>query len=865
MGAEMTSRSAQTPMMRQFLALKAQVPDALLFFRMGDFYELFLNDAEVAAPLLDLVLTSRDKDAENPIPMCGIPFHAAEGYIRRLLEAGHRVAIGEQVEDPKLAKGLVRREIVEVISPGIVADAARLSGSEANYVAAALRAGTELGFAYLDASTGEFAAMRTEAAGVLQAELARVAPRELLLREVDKDLTERLPSKIVARFVPAADFEPRSVLERVGRTPHGFEARQDSPQHCAAAAVWATVSTFQPAALESVDELRQYRAADHMLLDPSTRSHLELLRNTRDGGERGTLLETLDQTRTPMGRRLLVSRMGEPLLDPDAIQARQEEVERWIGSDMERRHLRDALRRVGDLERSVTRVLLPAVSPRDLAALRSSLAGVLGVHEHAPVPEDQVTVVRALVECLRRTLVDEPPTPPRGEPYIGYICDGADPGVDRIRSEAEQGDAYLAELEIRERERLGIKGLRVRYNRVFGYSIEVSKAHTSKVPESYRRKQTTANAERYTTEELLHWEGVVLRSREAAAEAEARVLGALRDDVAERASSLRQVSRSIAALDVAQCLAEVARTHDYVRPTLDHSRELRIVAGRHPVAERFTPDGFIPNDVHVDGAGVHFLILTGPNMAGKSTLLRQLALIALLAQMGSWVPAEAAHVGIVDRIFTRVGASDSLTTGESTFMVEMRETASILSEATERSLVLLDEIGRGTSTFDGLSIAWAVSEYLHDTPGLRPRALFATHYHELADLAQTRAGVRNFHFACAERDGDILFLRRMEPGAASRSYGIEVAKYAGLPPAVVQRARDVLQNLEGGEFDEGGRPRLARKAAPARRPAPAQLGLFESARDPLREALRELDPDRMTPIDALLELVRLKRQVDGAG
>jgi len=857
----MKSRSAETPMMRQFLSLKAKVPDALLFFRMGDFYELFLEDAEVAAPLLDLVLTSRDKDAENPIPMCGIPFHAAEGYIRRLLEAGHRVAIGEQVEDPKLAKGLVKREVVEVISPGIVADASRLSGAEANYVGAIYREGMQYGLAYLDASTGEFRATGTDSPAVLAAELARVAPRELLVREADKDLIERLPASIVPRKVHADDFEPKAVIERVGRELHGLDAGAAQAEHRAAAAVFATVAAFQPAALASVEELRIYRAADRMLLDPSTRSHLELLRNTRDGTERGSLLETLDQTRTPMGRRELIHRIGEPLLDPDAIRARQDDVARWIESDLERRNLRDALRRVGDLERCLTRVLLPHVAPRELATLRTALLGVEGVHERVGLPGELMASVQGVARSLLASLVEEPPTPPRGEPYVGYICDGVDSEVDRIRSEAEQGDAYLAELEARERETLGIKGLRVRYNRVFGYSIEVSKAHASKVPEHYRRKQTTANAERYTTEELLHWEGVVLRSREAAATAEAQVLAKLQREVAAAQREIREVARQVARLDVAQSLAEVARTLDYVRPTLDDSRELRVVAGRHPVAERYTAEGFIANDVHVDASGIGFLILTGPNMAGKSTLLRQLGLIVLLAQMGAWVPAQSAHIGIVDRIFTRVGASDSLLTGESTFMVEMRETSSILAEATDRSLVLLDEIGRGTSTFDGLSIAWAVSEYLHDTPGLRPRTLFATHYHELADLAQTRPGVRNYHFACAERGGEILFLRKMEPGAASRSYGIEVARHAGLPPAVVRRAREVLRNLEGGEFDERGRPRLARQPG-TKGAQPAQLGLFENARDPLRDALRELDPDQLTPVAALLELVRLKRQLE---
>jgi DNA mismatch repair protein MutS len=849
------AQRVQTPMMKQYLALKAQVPDALLFFRLGDFYELFLEDAERAAPLLDLVLTTRDRDAADPVPMCGVPVHAVEVYIRRLLDAGHRVAIGEQVEDAKLAKGLVRREIVEVISPGLVADASRLADSAANYVAAVVRDDAGFGFAYLDVSTGEFAATSTGERAVLDAELARTAPREIVVRSADKDLAGRLPLRILAD----ADFDPAGVARRVGRLPHGFERHVEDAALRAAAALWMTAAECQRAALESVDTLRRYRASERMILDPSTRGHLELVRNARDGSLRGTLLEVLDRTRTPMGRRLLTQRIGEPLLDAAAIAQRQHEVARWLEPDSRRASLRDALRGVGDLERILTRMVLPGCGPRDLAMLRAALAATRAVHAIEPFPEAQARALADVHALLERTLVDDPPSAPRGEPHVGYIRDGVDPEVDQVRSTADQGHAYLDALEARERERTGLRTLRVRYNRVFGYSIELSRAQAERAPEEYRRKQTTANAERFTTEELLHWEGIVLRARESAAEVEARVLQRLREQALACAAELRATARAVAELDVAQALADVARSRDYVRPTLDATRRLRIEGGRHPVAETLASEGFIPNDVEMDADEARFLILTGPNMAGKSTLLRQVALIALLAQMGSWVPARAASIGIVDRIFTRVGASDSLLTGESTFMVEMRETAAILREATDRSLVLLDEIGRGTSTFDGLSIAWAVAEHLHDTPGLRARTLFATHYHELADLARTRSAVRNFHFSCAERGDDILFLRRMEPGAASRSYGIEVARKAGLPPAVIRRARQILQNLEGKELDERGQPRLARQAG---RAAGEQLALFGSAPDPLREALRELDPARMTPLEALVALDRLKRRAE---
>jgi DNA mismatch repair protein MutS len=838
-------------MMRQYRELKRRAGDALLFFRMGDFYELFDADAERAAPLLDLVLTSRERDSPSPVPMCGVPFHALEGYVRRCLAAGLSVAIAEQTEDPKSAKGLVRREITEVVTPGLVANADRLEGAAANYLAAVLSDGERYGLAYLDLSTGEFAATETDRREVFLAELDRVAPREILARDAEKDL----PAHPALRRVRDADFEPRVVAERAGLLPHGLSAAERTADARAAAALVAAVAELQPAALAQLGALRRYRAAEHLLLDRSTRRHLELFQNLRDGGPEGTLFETLDATRTPLGRRRLAGWLGEPLLAPEAIAARQDRVARWLEPDSRRESLRDALRGVGDLERAATRALLPTGGPRELAALRASLRGVARVAQVTPVSD----ALESLSADLERVLVDEPPAAPRGEPHTGYVRDGVDGELDRIRRESAEGESFFAGLEARERARTGIPALKVRYNRVFGWSIEVTKARLALVPADYRRKQTTAGGERFTTDELERWEGVTLRARELAAAAEARVLEELRARLRAGGERIRRTAGEIAELDTAQSLAHLARERDWVRPVVDRSLALEIEAGRHPVVERSTRDGFVPNDVHLDGEEARFVILTGPNMAGKSTLLRQVGLIVLLAQAGSFVPARRARIGMADRIFTRVGASDSLATGESTFMVEMRETATIVREGTVRSLVLLDEIGRGTSTFDGLSIAWAVAEYLHDTPGLRPRVWFATHYHELADLARTKSGVRNFHFTCAEQDGEILFLRRMEPGAASRSYGIEVARAAGLPPKVIRRAREVLRNLEGGEFDERGVPRLAQGAGGTAEPA--QLGLFAPPPDPLREALRALEPERMTPIEALVELERLKRSL----
>jgi DNA mismatch repair protein MutS len=843
-----TSRRTDTPMMQQYLALKARAPEALLLFRLGDFYELFMEDAEVAAPLLELMLTTRDRDLPDPVPMCGIPAVSLEGYVKKLLAAGHAVAIAEQVEDPRSARGLVRRDIVEVVTPGLVANADRLDGARGNYLAAVAPGQASLGFAYLDVSTGEFGLCDAESRGALLAELDRVAPREILVPEGWKGLPESLP----LRALPGGEFDVASSRERVGRLPEGLEAADDGPGARAAAAIWSRAARLQPAALPQLTHVRRYRLAERMSIDAATRRHLELVANLRDGGTRGTLLELLDRSATAMGKRRLLGWLGEPLLDPQAIERRQQSVADWLEPDSRRRALARALRGVGDLERLLTRACLPGSAPRELAALRASLGALAEVAAFAPLPD----IGAPLRERLDAVLVSNPPAPPRGEPYVGYVRDGADDGVDRIRADAEEGNRFLAGFESRERERTGLSTLKLKYNRVFGYALELSRAQAPRAPADYRRRQTTAHAERFTTDELERWEGVVLRSRERAAAAESAVLERLRGEVAAAAAALRATAAAVAELDTAQALAEVAREGDWVRPAVDRSLVIEIEAGRHPVVERFTAEGFVPNDVQLDPEGAGLLVLTGPNMAGKSTLLRQLALIVLLAQMGSFVPARRARIGVADRIFTRVGASDSLVTGESTFMVEMRETATILREATARSLVLLDEIGRGTSTFDGLSIAWAVTEHLHDAPGLRPRTLFATHYHELADLARTKSHVRNFHFACAERDGEILFLRQMREGAASRSYGIEVARRAGLPPEVVRRAREVLANLEGGEFDERGQPRLARHGAGR---GARQMGLFEPPADPLRAALLGLDVDSMKPLDALVELDRLRR------
>lgn len=837
-------------MMRQYLALKRQAGDALLFFRLGDFYELFLDDAETAAPLLDLVLTTRDRNTPDPVPMCGIPAHACEGYLRRLLSLGFSVAIADQVEDPRLARGLVRREIVETVSPGLVANPDRLENPRANYLAALAEREERFGLACIDVSTGEFRATESGDEGCIVSELERLDPREVMVRDADK----RLALGRRRRRVSDAEFEPGTARARTGRAPPGMSGEETDVASLAALALFATVARLQPEALEQVRPLRRWEADGSLRLDAATRRHLEIAQNMRDGGRSGTLLERVDRSCTAMGRRRLEQWLGEPPIDPRRIQARQRRVEEWLEPDSRRDSLRAALRKVGDLERILTRAALPSGGPRALASLRDALLACRSVAKLASSVPDEPRA-SALAQRLAESLVETPAAPPRGEPYTGVLRDGVDPEVDRIRRQADEGQRFLAALEEKERERTGIASLKVRYHRALGYSIEVPRSRASEVPAEYRRRQSLASRERFTTDDLQRWESLVLRAREQAAEAEARAIEALRRQVVEASGGVRSLALALATLDAAQALATVARDGGWVRPELDLSLRIEIEAGRHPVVERNVADGFVANDLSLDSEAARLLLITGPNMSGKSTFLRQVALIVLLAQAGSYVPAARARIGVVDRIFTRVGASDSLATGESTFMVEMREASTILREATDRSLVLLDEIGRGTSTFDGLSIAWAIAEYLHDTAGLRPRTLFATHYHELSDLARTRSHVRNFHFACEERAGELVFLRRMEPGAASRSYGIEVARRADLPPEVILRAREVLQNLERGEFDSRGVPRASRGA-------PTQLVLFSAGPDPLRAQLRALEPERMTPVEALVALERIRRSLD---
>ncbi len=886
----MKQKSAlETPMMRQFLAIKAEYADAIVFYRMGDFYEMFLADAELAAPLLGIALTTRDKGKPDPVPMCGVPVHAAEGYIEKLASLGHRVAICEQVEDAKLAAGrrLVKRQVVEVVTPGLAADPSGIDARR-ELALAALAIGNavdgEIGLAVIDASTGDFRATRERPSqgeslsAAFAEELCRIAPRELLIVvHVNAGLRERLAALLpntVLTEVAAETFAP----DKAPAHPDGLGHSDRDAGSRAAAALLQYLAAHQPFALGQIARLRHYDLHETMVLDAATAAHLELFQNSEDGGRAGTLIARLDETVTPLGGRRLARWLAYPLLDSDAIHARQEAVTYLYGRDRPRSRLRLALAPVRDLERILAKTSRPGATPRDLAGLRDSLEALPGVaaaltgDDGGLLPGDIPALVRApapvpdVARLLREALIDEPPAVAkgsRGANETGYVRDGYHSELDGLREAMRKGREWIAGLEAKERERTGIPTLKIRFHPVHGYALEVSKSQLSRVPDDFERKQTLANAERFTTAELREVEQRVLGAGERAAALERKLFEAARQHALEHAAAIGAAADAVAELDALAALAEVARNGAWVRPSVDAGLRLEICAGRHPVVEPILSragEEFVPNDTLLDPDEKAIVVLTGPNMSGKSTYLRQVALLVLLAQIGSYVPAESAAIGIVDRVFTRVGASDRLTRGESTFMVEMRETAEILAFASRRSLVILDEIGRGTSTYDGLSIAWAVAEYLHDTPGLRPRTLFATHYHELTDLARTKPHVGNGHFEAREWGDQVIFLRRLVPGGASRSYGIQVGRLAGLPPAVVARAGVILANLEGDELDAAGRPRLAAGDGGARADAGDQLGLFtvpDAAAEEVLCALRAVDPERTTPLEALELLTRL--------
>ena len=908
-----------TPLMRQYAAIKKEHPNALLFFQLGDFYELFFDDAVLAARELQITLTSRNKEKGVAIPMCGVPYHAAEGYIAKLIRRGFKVAVCEQVEDPRLAKKLVRREVTRVVTPGTAADSS-LNAEENNFLAAVATVGDRAGFAALDLSTGEFRA--TEFAGEsagrrIQEELEQLRPKEMLYGS-SAPLLERAtgeplrsfapPDRRVARPHPSTGTAPVARISGGGwaETPlddwifapdhaipllenhfgvlslEGFGLAGKRAAASAAGAILYYIRSTQRGTLDHVDRIGFYERQNCLVLDAVTVRNLELIEPLFAGTDAGvTLFRTLDATVTPMGKRLLRTWMLRPSLDRVEIEGRLDSVEVQVKDTVRREELRRALDGILDLERLLSRVTLETANPRDVLALAASLAriprvrtGLAGLSE-SRLPESRPTAARLsalhgaidelvdLRDKIERTLVPEPPlTLSDG----GVIAAGVDKDLDELRDLSRNSKQYLARVELRERERTGIGSLKVKFNSIFGYYIEISKANLHLSPADYERKQTLVNAERFTTPELKEYESKILDAQEKIVEIERRLFAELRSSIAAEAKRIRQTALALAEVDVLGCLAHIAALRNYCRPRFDEVEkaedvlDLEIVEGRHPVIELQELVGgserFVPNDLFLDASTHNIVVLTGPNMGGKSTYLRQAALIVIMAQIGSFVPARAVRLGIVDRVFTRIGASDNLARGRSTFMVEMTETAAILHTATARSLILLDEVGRGTSTYDGLAIAWAAIEYLHAR--VHAKTLFATHYFELTELAEQLSGVKNYNVSVKETGGSVVFLRRVEPGAADRSYGIEVAKLAGLPNEVVVRAREVLAEHESSEHRLSSHLTPGSSAEPER---PTQLTIFTPLSQPVLEKLREVDLDRLTPLEALNLLAELKKEI----
>ncbi len=875
-----------TPMLQQYLEIKNQHPETILFYRMGDFYEMFFDDAVEAAKILGITLTSRgNKGDEERIPMCGVPHHSASSYLARLIKAGKRVAICEQMEDPGQSKGLVRREVVRVVSPGLILEDQLLEDKENLFLAAIARHDKLLGLSLLDLSTGEFAAGEFTGQEQLLDELCRINPSEILLPAqpeesgnpgrgeavsplAETDLAARLP-RCCLTFRPAEEFQAargRELLLEHFRTVNlaGFGCEHFQAGLGAAGALLSYLQQTQKSELSHLEKLRPIEHENVLLLDESSRRNLELNTTISDGRREGSLLDTLDLTRTPMGARQLKKSLLSPLKDVQAINQRLDAVESLLLDPELSRRLDTALATVYDLERLNSRAVLGRANARDLAALGTSLAQLPPIKELLSDCSGllgelgrEIDDLAELHQLLTTAIRDDAPVSLREG---NLIRPGFNAELDELASIQRDGKELIAGLEARERERTGIGNLKVGYNRVFGYYLEVSRGKLAEVPDDFIRKQTLVNAERFITPELKEFESKVSGAEERRLELEYRLFCEIRDRVAAAGSRILQSAACLALIDMLAALARCAAQFRYTRPEVNNDPQIVIAEGRHPVIERSLPPGrFVPNDIHLDQGDKEVMIITGPNMAGKSTVLRQSALIVLMAQMGSFVPAERATIGVVDRIFTRVGAMDDLRRGQSTFMVEMSETANILNNATPQSLVILDEIGRGTSTFDGLAIAWAVAESLVHKDGLGVKTMFATHYHELTELAATEDRVHNFHIAVREWNDSIVFLHKLLPGGVSRSYGIQVAALAGVPPPVVARAKELLHNIEQGEFTRQGQPRIAGAGADEPGTAhPSQLRLF-SEDDPLRRRLAEVTPDNLAPLDALKILYELKQ------
>ncbi len=892
--------AGDTPLMKQYLEIKKNYQDCILFFRMGDFYEMFLDDAKVASKELDIVLTSRGAGSDGKrIPLAGIPYHALDSYLARMVKKGYHVAICEQVEDPKKAKGIVKREVTRVVTPGTVLESNLLSDNSNNYLMGVVRGGKSYGMAIADISTGEFFTTQLEgndSTEKLQSEIMRFDPAECVIPEsllLDEELIKRLESAGDMVITPTSDqrFETsiayKNLMDHYGVVSLEGMGCENMPLAIeAAGGVLAYLYDTQKSNLQHLQVLSTFFVTDYMILDGTTLRNLELVRNLLDGSKKGTLLEVLDSTVSSMGARLLRKWLSRPLIDLESIKRRLEAVEELAAGNFLRHDLREELNKILDLERLITRVVYGSANARDLVAIKASLLKVPIIKEHLRSAGDTIrsyllrNIMNNLdelgetVDLIDRAIVDGPPTTVREG---GMIKDGYDEHLDWLREVTSEGRNWIKDLEEEERRRTGISNLRIKYNRVFGYFIEITNTHKEQVPEDYIIKQNLKNRTRYVTPELKRKEEEVITAKDRMEELEYEIFTGIRQKVAQDAARIQKVAGTLAKLDVLCDFAHISVLNGYVKPNMDDGDELHIIGGRHPVVEHFIEDSFVVNETHLDLHENQLMVITGPNMSGKSTYMRQVALVVIMAQMGCYVPAEEVHMGIMDRVFTRVGAYDDLARGQSTFMVEMIELANILNSASPRSLVIMDEVGRGTSTFDGLSIAWAVSEYIHNRDTIGAKCLFATHYHHLTELEKALPRVRNFHLSAEHRGDDIVFVRKLKPGGTDKSYGIDVAKLAGLPAVVIDRAKEVLERIEDANVLGISRedklvnvPRLRRSGyhpeAEVRKAPFTQTLLFADdgeggKEDEVLERLKELDLDHLRPVEALLELYTLQKEL----
>jgi len=875
----MAKKNSTTPMMEQYYRIKKNYQDALLFFRLGDFYEMFYEDAKIAAPVLEITLTSRQK-----VPMCGIPYHAADSYLTKLLKHGFKVAICEQVEDSKQAKGVVKRDVVKVLTPGTAVELDLEGAKENIYIASLSTKDEEWGLALIDLASGEIKTTQNDSQSkrALSDELFKVSPKEIIFPESQEEKINKILYRNDGTSVlksPQEDWifdftqAKNLLLDHFQiKSLEGFGLAGNDLAISAAGALLFYLKKLRKDSLSLIHNLSYVQSSEHMILDASTIKNLELVRNLRDGRIKGSLLDLIDYTVTPVGGRLFRFWLLHPLLDCSEVEKRLDTVAEFLNHTIERHELREILKEIFDLERLTGKISLSVANAKDLISLKKSLL---------PLPLIQTLIEKLLskkvkeihgrwdnaqdiVKLIDKAILDEPA-------FLlnegGIIKEGYNSELDELRKISRSGKTFILQLEKKEKVKTRISSLKIRYNKVFGYYIDVTKPNLSLVPPDYIRKQTLVNSERFITPELKEYEEKVLNAEQRIGELEYNLFLEIREKISRETTRLQKISSDVATLDALSSLAELASQRNYSRPTVNPEEKIKIVEGRHPVIEVFNEEPFIPNDAYIDRDEDQILIVTGPNMGGKSTYLRQVALICILAQMGSFVPASKAEIGIVDRIYTRIGAMDFLSVGQSTFMVEMLETANILNNATAKSLILLDEIGRGTSTFDGLSIAWAVAEYLHEKEEIRAKTLFATHYHELTELALTLKGIKNYHVSVKEWKEDIIFLRKIVPGPSDQSYGIHVAKLAGIPRPVIDRAKEILFNLEKQELDDSGLPRIAYDSS--RKKGKNQLLLFEEDRKQeilvnIKEKIENCDITSLSPLDALNLLNELKEKIENS-